>query len=100
MSWTIIALLAGGVWAQRLAGMFVGGRVLARRPSLGRLATLIPAAVIMAVIVQLTLATGKTLTIDARAAGMAVAAVLVWRRAPFAVVVVAAAVTTALVRVL
>lgn len=100
MSWTIIALLAAGVWAQRLAGMFVGGRLLNRRPALGRLATLIPAAVIMAVIVQLTLATGKMLTIDARAAGMAVAGVLVWRRAPFAVIVVAAAATTALVRML
>ena len=100
MTWTVIALLAGGVWAQRLAGMFVGGRMLDRRPELGRLATLIPAAVISAVIVQLTLATGKSLTIDARAAGMAVAAVLVWRRAPFAAVVVAAAATTALVRML
>ena len=100
MTWTIIAVLAAGVWAQRLAGMFIGGRLLGRHPSLGRLATLIPAAVIMAVIVQLTLATGKTLTIDARAAGMAVAALLVWRRAPFAVVVVAAAAVTALVRML
>ena len=100
VSWAIIALLAGGVWAQRLAGMFVGGRVLGRRPALGRLATLIPAAVIMAVIVQLTLATGKTLTIDARAAGMALAGFLVWRRAPFVVVVVGAAAATALVRML
>ena len=100
VSWTIIALLAAGVWAQRLAGMFVGGRVLGRRPSLGRLATLIPAAVIMAVIVQLTLASGKTLTIDARAAGMAVAGFLVWRRAPFVVIVVGAAAATALVRML
>lgn len=100
MTWTIIAVLAGGVWAQRLVGVFVGGRLLGRRPALGRLATLIPAAVIMAVIVQLTVASGKTLTIDARAAGMAVAGVLVWRRAPFAVVVVAAAAATAAVRML
>lgn len=100
MSWTIIGLLAAGVWAQRLAGMFVGGRLLSRQPALGRLATLIPAAVIMAVVVQLTVATGRTLTLDARAVGMAVAAVLVWRRAPFAVVVIAAAAATALVRLL
>lgn len=98
MTWTIVAVLAAGVWAQRLLGMFIGARVLSRQPSLGRLATLIPAAVVMAVIVQLTLASGKSLELDARAAGMAVAGLLVWRRAPFVVVVLAAAAATALVR--
>lgn len=98
MTWTIVAVLAAGVWAQRLFGMFVGGRVLRRQPALGRLATLIPAAVVMAVIVQLTLGSGTSLELDPRAAGMVVAGVLVWRRAPFVVVVVAAAVVTALLR--
>ena len=98
MTWAIVVVLAAGVWAQRLLGMFVGGRVLSRQPGLGRLATLIPAAVVMAVVVQLTLATGKSLALDARAVGMAVAGLLVWRRAPFVVVVLAAAVATALVR--
>ncbi len=74
--------------------------MLSRQPALGRLATLIPAAVIMAVVVQLTVATGRALTFDARAVGMAVATLLVWRRAPFAVVVIAAASATALVRLL
>jgi hypothetical protein len=36
--------------------------------------------------------------VDERLAGMAVAAVLVWRRAPFVVVIVAAAAVTALLR--
>jgi hypothetical protein len=98
MTWGIVVLLAAGVWGQRLIGMFVGGRVLARVPALGRLATLIPAAVVMAVIVQLSITAGRSLVIDARLAGMAVAAVLVWRRAPFVAVVVAAAATTAVVR--
>jgi hypothetical protein len=98
VTWGIVALLAAGVWGQRLAGMFVGGRVLHRQPALGRLATLIPAAVIMAVIVQLTVANGRSVTVDARLVGMSVAAVLVWRRAPFVVVVVAAAAATAAVR--
>lgn len=100
MSWAIVAVLASGVWAQRLLGMFVGGRVLHRYPALGRLATLIPAAVVMAVIVQLSLASGRSLLIDARLFGMAVAGVLVWRRAPFVVVVVAAAAATALLRLI
>jgi hypothetical protein len=100
VSWAIVAVLAGGVWAQRLLGMFVGGRVLSRQPALGRLASLIPAAVVMAVIVQLTVGAADSLALDGRAAGMAAAGVLVWRRAPFVVVVVAAAAATALVRLL
>ena len=98
MTWTIMVVLAAGVWAQRMLGMFVGARVLSRQPALGRLATLIPAAVVTAVIVQLTIASGRSLVIDARLVGMTVAAVLVWRRAPFVIVVVAAAAATALVR--
>jgi hypothetical protein len=98
VTWAIVAILAAGVWAQRLLGMFVGARVLDRQPALGRLATLIPAAVVMAVVVQLTVGSAKSLELDARAVGMLVAGVLVWRRAPFVVVVVAAAVATAAVR--
>ena len=98
MTWGVVLLLAAGVWGQRFLGMFVGGRLLARVPALGALATLIPAAVVMAVIVQLSVTSGRSIVGDARLAGMAVASVLVWRRAPFVVVVVAAAAVTALVR--
>lgn len=98
MSWTVIALLTAGVVAQRLVGMFAGAALLARVPALIRLASLIPAAVVAAVIVQLTAASGTSLEVDSRLAGMAVAGVLVWRRAPFVVVIVAAAAVTALLR--
>jgi hypothetical protein len=47
-----------------------------------------------------TLASGHRLTVDARVPALAVAAVLVWRRAPFVVVVAAAAATAALLRAL
>lgn len=98
MTWTIVFVLAAGVWGQRFLGMYVGGPVLSRFPSLGKLATLIPAAVVTAVIVQLTVASGRSLVVDARLAGVAVAGLLVWRRAPFVAVVVTAAVVTALLR--
>lgn len=98
MSWTVVWLLTAGVMAQRLAGMFVGGAVIARVPALERLASLIPAAVVAAVIVQLTVADGKDLVVDERLAGMVVAGVLVWRRAPFVVVIAAAATVTAVLR--
>lgn len=90
----IIALVVA-VWGQRLLGGFVVGPVLARRSALAQAVGLIPAAVVMAVIIQLSVADGRTLVVDERLAGMAVAGVLVWRRAPFLAVVLAAALTTA-----
>ena len=95
-----IVLLALGVWGQRLAGMFLLGPALERRPVLSKAAGLIPAAVICAVIVQLTVAKGTSLVIDERLAGLAIAGILVWRKAPFMVVVVAAAAVTAGLRAL
>lgn len=93
-----IVLLMLGAWGQRLAGMFLVGPVLEKRPLLTAATNLIPAAVISAVVVQLTLARGSSLVLDERMAGMVVAGILVWRKAPFIVVVVAAAGATALLR--
>lgn len=98
MTWTVIIVLALGVAIQRLAGMFVGGALLARVPVFAALASLIPAAVVGAVIVQLTITSGRSLVVDERLVGMAVAGVLVWRRAPMVATIVAAAATTALLR--
>ena len=96
---SIIALPIG-VWGQRLVGGFLIGPWLDRRPTFTRAAGLIPAAVVMAVIVQLTVANGRSLVVDERLAGVVVAAVLVWRKAPFVLVVLGAAATTALLRAL
>ena len=98
MTWTMIIVLALGVAVQRLAGMFVGGALLARMPVFATLASLIPAAVVGAVIVQLTITSGRSLVVDERLVGMAVAGVLVWRRAPMVATILAAAATTALLR--
>lgn len=100
MSVLAVVLLSAGTLAQRLVGMFVLGRVLDGRPALARLAELIPVAVIAAVIGQLTLGRGQALVVDARLVGLGVAAVLVWRRLPLAVVVVGAAAATAGLRAL
>lgn len=100
MTTLAIVALVVAVWGQRLLGGFVIGPVLARRPGAARVMGLVPAAVVMAVIVQLSVADGRSLVLDERLAGMAVAAVLVWRRAPFLAVVVAAALTTAGLRAL
>ncbi len=95
-----IVMLTIAAWGQRLVGAFLIGPWLTKRPTLTRAAGLIPAAVVMAVIVQLTLAKGRDLVIDERLAGMIVAAALVWRRAPFIVVVISAAIVTAGLRAL
>lgn len=99
---TILSIVAItiGVWGQRLAGAFLIGPLLERRPILAAAASLIPAAVVMAVIVQLTVTRSGVMVIDARLAGIGLAAFLVWRRAPFLVVVIAAAMVTALLRAL
>lgn len=100
MTTLAIVVMTIGAWGQRLAGAFLVGPLLERRPLLARAAGLIPAAVVMAVIVSLTLVRGGSLVIDERLAGLAVAALLVWRRAPFIVVVLAAAAVTAGLRLI
>ena len=97
MSWTLIVLLAAGAYAFKFTGLvIVGSRTLA--PVLERCLALIPAAVISALIVKDTLTAGQDIVVDARAAGIAVAIVAAWRRAPLIAVIVLGAAVTALVR--
>ena len=98
MSWLVIALLTLGTAGQRLVGMFFVGSALSRYPTIARLGDLLPPAVVAALIAQLTFGAGSSIVVDARAAGLAIAGLLVWKRAPFVVVVLSAAATTALLR--
>lgn len=93
------ALLAGclGVYLFKLAGMSVPLAVL-QRPRIQRLAALLPIVLLAALISVQTFGAGRAVSLDARAAGVLVAAVAVWRRAPFLLVIAAAVLTTALVR--
>jgi len=94
-----IGILVGclGCYLLKLAGLSVPKSVL-ERPAVHRIAALLPVVLLAALIAVQTFSNGQSLVIDARAAGLAVAAVAVWRRWPFLVVVALAAVTTALVR--
>lgn len=97
MSWALIIALAVGAYAFKFTGLVVlGGRTLPA--PFERCLALIPAAVISALIVKDTVTQGREIVLDARAAGIAVAVLLAWRRAPLIVVIVAGAVVTALVR--
>ena len=97
MTWTLVILLAAGAYAFKFTGLvLLGGRSLP--PVFERCLALIPAAVVTALVVKDTFTQGQHLVLDARAAGIAVAVVAAWRKAPLIVVIVLAAVVTALVR--
>ena len=97
MTWTLVLLLAAAAYAFKVLGLIVIGR-RQLPPTLERCLALIPAALIAALIVNDTFADGKDLVIDARAAGVAAAALAAWRRAPLIVVIVIGAAVTAVVR--
>jgi hypothetical protein len=94
-----IVLTALGCYAVKLAGLLVPAGVL-ERPLVRRLATLLPVALLAALTAQQTFADGQTLVLDARAAGVAAAAMALVLRAPFLVVVAVAVLVTAGVRAL
>jgi len=95
--WAAVLVACGGCYILKLAGMSLPERVLADR-RVRRIGALLPVALLSALVATQTFATGQDLTLDARAAGLAVAAAAVLLRAPFLVVVVGAAGATALVR--
>lgn len=97
MTWLLVCSLAAGAYACKVLGLVVVG---SRRlpPPLERCLTLVPAALLAALVVKDTLSTGQDLVVDARLAGVGVAAVAAWRRAPLIVVIVLGAAVTALVR--
>ncbi len=99
--WTWIAIVAAGLlaWATKLAGHSVPESWL-ENPRVHRIAAFVTVALLSALVSVQTFATGRALAIDARVAALAVAAVLLWRRAPFIVVVAAAAGVAAGIRAL
>jgi uncharacterized membrane protein len=97
MTWGLVLALAAGSYGWKVLGVVIlGRRHLA--PPLERCLALVPAALLSALIVRDTLSTGQAFALDARAVGVAVAAVAAWRRAPLVLVMVLGAVVTALVR--
>jgi len=92
--WIAVGVTAVGCYAVKLIGLLVPAGVL-ERPVVRRLAALLPVALLAALTAQQAFADGRTLVLDAKAAGLAAAAVALILRAPFLVVVAAAVVVTA-----
>ncbi|WMX44727.1 AzlD domain-containing protein [Streptomyces roseicoloratus] len=97
--WIAIALTAAGCYLVKLLGLLVPAGAL-ERPLVRRLAALVPVALLAALTAQQAFSSQGALTVDARAAGLAAAALALLLRAPFLVVVGAAVLVTAGVRAL
>lgn len=98
MSLTIplIALIIG-TYALRIAGPALRTRITIS-PRIDKVMTTAVAVIFVALIATSTLLVGRDFAGFALPAGVAVAALLAWRRAPFVVIVIAAAATTAALR--
>ena len=92
-----IIVLGIGTYAMRLGGVVLRER-LELSPSVQLLLPMAATALLAALAGTATLMAGTELAGFARPAGVAVGALLAWRRLPFVVVVVAAAATAALLR--
>lgn len=95
--WPAIVLVALVTFACKGVGPLVIGARSLPAP-LVRVVALLASALLAALVVTSTLAVGNRFELGARAIGIGVAAVLLWRRAHIVVVVVAAAAVTALLR--
>ena len=94
--WVVIgaSILVFGI---KLAGYLVPQR-FAEGPLLSRIAAIVTVALLASLVVSQTLGGDGGLLFDARIPALGVAAVLLWVRAPFIVVIIGAAVTAAALR--
>jgi len=97
--WTAILLGGIAVTGLKLVGYLVPEEWL-ERPRPARITDLLTVALLAALVAVQTLGDGMAVRVDARLPAVAVAALLLWRGASFLVVVVAAALTAALLRLL
>lgn len=85
--------------AIKLAGYLVPSSVL-ENPRIAHTAAMVTCGLLAALVITQTFADGAALVLDARLVAVVVAAVALWFRAPFIVVVILGAAAAALVRAL
>ena len=99
MTWPALLVLAAGTYLLRLAGLVLRNRL--RLPArVARYVDLGATALLVALIATAALLDGGAFAGWSRPAGVAVGALAAWLRAPFVLVVVLAAATTAGLRAL
>lgn len=89
MSWTSVLLLCAAAYALKLAGAVAASRASGEDAVDARLDALVVPVIAGLIAVQ-TVGGDKAIVVDARLPALAVAALLIWRRAPLLVVVLAA----------
>ena len=99
MIWAGVLVGSAACYLLKLAGLSLPQRLL-EDARIQRTVPLIPVALLAALVATQTLSTGQHLVLDVRAAALGVALIAVVLRAPFLVVVAAAAATAALLRLL
>lgn len=96
-AWLVVIGVGIGTIAIKAAGpVLLGGRALPRR--IGSVVGLLAPALLAALVVSASVASGSQLVADARLIGVGVAAVALALRAPILIVVLVAAVAAALAR--
>lgn len=97
--WIGILAASLGCYLEKLLGYALPDSAL-QDPRTRRTLGLLPVALLAALVAVQTFASGTSLTVDARVAGLAAAVIALVARAPFLVVVIVAAVTAGGLRAL
>ncbi|MEM7339573.1 MAG: AzlD domain-containing protein [Actinomycetota bacterium] len=102
MSLAVVTLvtLAIGAYALKAAGPLLLGGDRRLPPVVERMALLLPAPLLAALVAVSTFVADQEWSLDARAVGIVAAGLALWRRLPFVVVVLIAAAATAITRAL
>jgi branched-subunit amino acid transport protein len=95
--WFGILLASAAVYSWKILGYMVPSSVL-NNPTVARIASLLTVALLAALLGVQGLTGGGEIVFDARVPAIAVAAILLYFRAPFVVMVAASAVVAALLR--
>jgi uncharacterized membrane protein len=99
MIWAGLLAASAACYLLKLAGVSLPQRWL-QNPRIQQTVPLIPVALLAALVATQTFSSGHHLVLDVRAAALGVALIAVLLRAPFLLVVIAAAATAGLLRLL
>jgi branched-subunit amino acid transport protein len=95
--WVAVIVASIGCYLLKLAGLSLPPSVL-ERPEVQRVAALLPVALLAGLVAVETFGADGRLVVDLRLAGLGAGVVALVLRAPFLVVIVVAAATTAVLR--
>ena len=95
--WAWVLIACGIGYATKMTGYLVPDSVL-DRPWVATVSTGMTAGLLTSLVVANTFVTGTAVVLDARVAALAAAAIALWLKAPYLVVVIVGAIAAALAR--